>query len=179
MNMWFAIRLRSNFERLADANLRARGVESFLPLYRSVRRWPTRTRIVELPLFPGYLFCRFDSVERNQVLTAPGVIGVVGAGATPLPVDPAEIAAIRAISESRLFAQPWPFLRSGARIRLVEGPLSGVEGIVLETRNDLRLVVSVTLLQRSVAVEIERSWVQPLGKSAAGHTASRRAAAGE
>jgi transcription antitermination factor NusG len=118
---------------------------------------------LDLPLFPGYLFSRFDVGNRLPILTTPGVISIVGAGKTPLPVDDEEIDAIRAILRSGLTAQPWPFLCVGSRVYLEGGPLAGVEGIITNTDKVYRLVVSVSLLQRSVAVEIDREWARPIG----------------
>jgi transcription antitermination factor NusG len=117
---------------------------------------------LDLPLFPGYLFCRFDVRDRLPILTTPGVISIVGAGKTPVPVDDEEIEAIRAILRSGLAAQPWPFLRVGSKVYVEGGPLAGVEGIIANTDKVYRLVVSVSLLQRSVAVEINREWARPI-----------------
>ena len=160
---WYAIRVQSKFENLASVTLHGKGYEEFLPLYRSRRRWSDRVKELDLPLFPGYLFCRFDVHDRLlPILTTPGVISIVGAGKTPVPVDDEEIGAIRAILCSGLLAQPWPFLRVGSKVYLEGGPLAGVEGIITNTDKVYRLVVSVSLLQRSVAVEINREWARPI-----------------
>jgi transcription antitermination factor NusG len=143
--------------------LRGKGYQEFLPLYRSKRRWSDRVKELDLPLFPGYLFCRFDVHGRLlPILTTPGVIGIVGAGKTPLPIDDEEIESVRAILRSGLKAQPWPFLRVGSKVYIEAGPLAGVEGIITNTDKVYRLVVSVSLLQRSVACEIEREWARPI-----------------
>ncbi|MBZ5586328.1 MAG: hypothetical protein LAQ30_29905 [Acidobacteriia bacterium] len=160
---WYAIRIQSRLGSVASATLRGKGYEEFLPLYRSRRRWSDRVKELELPLFPGYLFCRFDVSDRLMpILTTPGVIGIVGAGKTPVPVDDEEIGAIRAILRSGLAAQPWPFLQVGAKVYIERGPLAGVEGIIANTDKVYRLVVSVNLLQRSVAVEVDREWARPI-----------------
>lgn len=159
---WFALQLRSHHEKIAAAALRNKGYEEFLPLYSCQRQWSDRVKRIELPLFPGYLFCRFNPQDRLPILTTPGVILIVGFGKTPVPVDDEEIAAIRAIVNSQLPAQPWPMLRCGQRVRINAGPLRGVEGIFTRHKDRDHLVVSVTLLQRSVAVEIDRTWVLPL-----------------
>jgi transcription antitermination factor NusG len=164
---WFAVRVRSNFEKPAAEALRGRGYEEFLPVYRALRVWPTRIREVEVPLFPGYLFCRFNPADRLPILTTPGVVHIVGVGKTPSPVDNEELAAVRRILDSRLLAEPWPFVNVGERVLVVHGSLNGLEGIIVSLKKNCRLVVSVTLLQRSVAVEIDRSWIQPF--SDAGH----------
>jgi len=160
---WYAIRIQSRLGSVAAATLRGKGYQEFLPLYRSRRRWSDRIKELELPLFPGYLFCRCDVSDRLMpILTTPGVIGIVGAGKTPVPIDEEEIEAIRAIVRSGLVAQPWPFLRVGSKVYIEGGPLAGLEGIITSTAKVYRLIVSVNLLQRSVAVEIDRGWARPI-----------------
>ena len=159
--LWYAIRVQSKLGNLASATLRGKGYEEFLPLYRSRRRWSDRVKELDLPLFPGYLFCRFDVYDRLPILTTPGVISIVGAGKTPIPVSDDEIAAIQAVIRSGLAAMPWPCLTVGSRILIERGPLAGLEGIALDVDRKYRLIVSVPLLQRSVAVEIDRGWARP------------------
>lgn len=174
---WYALRVQSRLSSLASTTLRGKGYEEFLPLYRSRRKWSDRIKELELPLFPGYLFCRFDVSDRLMpILTTPGVIGILGAGKTPVPVDIEEIEAIRAILRSGLAAQPWPLLRVGAKVYIERGPLAGLEGIVINTDKVYRLIVSVSMLQRSVAVEIDREWARPIadGNGAPRRTLSER-----
>ena len=159
---WFAVRVKSRSEKSVAAIARYNGFEQFLPLYRSRRRWSDRVKSLDLPLFPGYVFCRIDPECRLQLLTVPGVQYIVGAGKTPLPVNNAEIAALQVAAQSGLPAEPWPFLRAGQRVLLEDGPLAGLEGLLVEIRKNYRLLLSVTLLNRSVAVEIDRDWVTPL-----------------
>ncbi len=160
---WYALRVHSKLASFVSAVLRGKGYEEFLPLCRSRRHWSDRVKDIEVPLFPGYLFCRFDPGDRQvPVLTTPGVIGIVSAGKTPIPVTEEEIESIRRIVYSGLAAQPWPFLGVGSRIRIDRGPLAGIEGVVTQPGKEYRLIVSITLLQRSVAVEIDRGWVRPL-----------------
>lgn len=160
---WYALRIQSRLGTVASTTLRGKGYQEFLPLYCSRRRWSDRIKEIELPLFPGYLFCRFDVSDRLMpILTTPGVIGIVGAGRTPVPLDDEEIEAVRAILRSGLAAQPWPLLSVGSKVYLERGPLAGVEGIITNTDKVYRLVVTVSLLQRSVAVEIDREWARPL-----------------
>ena len=160
--MWYALRVRSNFERLTATHLENRGYAPFLPVYRSRRAWSDRLKEIDLPLLPGYVFCQLDIHKRLPVLSTPGVVSIVGAGKRPIPVETEEIAALRAISSSDRPAEPWPFLRSGQQVRIVRGPFEGTEGILIQTRKCYRIVVSVTLLQRSVSVEIDRDWVVPV-----------------
>ena len=159
---WFALRVKSRFEKVVATVARNKGFEEFLPLYQSRRRWSDRLKSVELPLFPGYIFCRLDPQHRLPLLTIPGVLHFVGIGKMPSPIEDTEIAAIQAAVRSGLLMDPWPFLEVGQRLRLEEGPLAGVEGILVGTSKRQRLVVSVTLLRRSVAVAIERHWATPL-----------------
>jgi transcription antitermination factor NusG len=145
---------------VADA-LAGKGYEEFLPLHRERRRWSDRVVSLQLPLFPGYVFCRFDAQYRLPILTTPGVMHVISACKSPQAVDDDEIAALRIMVASRLQLEPWPFLHVGRRVQIVAGPLAGAEGILLSARKPQRLVVSLTLLQRSVAVEIPESCVWP------------------
>ena len=158
---WYALRIKSRCEKLVATIARNKGFEEFLPLYQSRRRWSDRLKSVELPLFPGYLFCRLDPQYRLPLLTIPGVLHFVGVGKIPLPIDDREIAGIQAAVRSGLVTEPCPFLEVGQRVRMQDGPLEGLEGI-LTSKQQNRLIVSVTLLKRSVAVAIERHWVAPL-----------------
>ena len=160
---WFAIRVKSNFEMTVATVVHQKGFEEFLPLYRSCHRWSDRKKTVDLPLFPGYIFCRIDPNFRLPILTIPGVLHFIGIGKVPVPIDDFEIAAIQNAVHSGLRAEPWEYLNVGQLVRVDHGPLAGLEGILIETRKQFRVVVSLTLLQRSVAVEIERNWVTPLG----------------
>jgi len=162
-SLCYALFTQSRLAGLTSSMLRQKGYEVFLPSYSSKRRWSDRMKVVEAPLFPGYMFCRFDVRDRLPVLSTPGMISIVGAGAKPIPVDEEEIAAVRQIVRAGLATQTWPFLRAGARVRVHSGPLRGLEGILVNTDKIDRLVVSVTLLQRSVAVEIDRQWASPCG----------------
>lgn len=160
--LWYALRVKSRHENVVAAHLRARGFESLLPLYKCRRRWSDRFKEMELPLFPGYVFCQFNQQNRLPILTVPGIVHVVGVGKTPLPIDDAEIAAILTTVKSGLPSRPWPFLQIGNKVRIEYGPLNGVEGILVGFRGHQRLVLSVTLLQRSVAVQVDEAWITPL-----------------
>jgi len=116
---------------------------------------------IRLPLFPGYLFCRFDVNRRLPILVTEGIIRIVGIGRTPYPVDEHEIRALQAVVVSKLEAQPWSYLNAGQKVRIEQGVLAGVEGILISFKGSHKLVVSVSLLKRSVAVEVDRSWVLP------------------
>lgn len=159
---WFAVQARPNREKLVASLLSRKGFTVFLPLYSTRRRWSDRYKNIQSALFPGYVFCRFDPWRRMPILTTAFVHSIVGFGDSLAEVDETEIQAVQAIVNSGLGVEPWPYLRAGERVRINSGPLFGVEGIFLETKNRSRVVVSVTLLQRSVAVEIDRSWVLPV-----------------
>jgi transcription antitermination factor NusG len=156
---WFALQVRSRYESVAATFLLGKGYEWFLPTYLCRRQWSDRIKKIELPLFPGYLFCRFNPQDRLPILTIPGVISVVGIAKNPTPVDESEIASLRVLAKSGLPREPWPYLQAGQRVRIEHGPLCGLEGILLQLKGRHRITLSVTLLQRSVAVEIDSAWV--------------------
>ncbi|MGH9786182.1 MAG: transcription termination/antitermination protein NusG [Terriglobia bacterium] len=162
---WYALRTRHQHEKCVSAGLRNMGYQEFLPLYAVHRRHHGSLRQSLFPLFPGYVFCQFDFGLRLPVLKIPGVVHVVNAGKEPAPVPEEEIAAVQMIVQSGLSSQPWPFLQLGHRVEIAKGPLSGAEGILVRFKSDHRLVVSVAMLQRSVAVEIEGDWVRPLAET--------------
>jgi transcription antitermination factor NusG len=159
---WFVLRVKSRAEHVVATMARNRGFEEFVPFYRCRRRWSDRNKTVEAPLFPGYVFCRLHPQYRLPLLTIPGALHFVGIGKVPVAIQDCEIAAIQAAVRSGLSIEPWSFLRVGESVRLEEGPLAGVEGILIDVRKQHRIVVSVNLLRRSVAVEIDREWVTPL-----------------
>lgn len=156
---WFAVQVRSQREKTTAAFLHSEGYHCLLPLGKSRRRWSDRSRILDVPLFAGYLFCRFDPNYRLPILKAPGVIQIVGIGKRPVSVDADELAALQHLGKSGLAAQPFPFQRVGQRVRIEYGPLKGVTGVIVNIKSQCKLVLSVTLLQRSVAVEVEREWL--------------------
>lgn len=159
---WYALYVRSRHEKVVEGGLRGKGYTAFSPFYRTKRKRVDRIAAIDVPLFPGYVFCLFDPTKRLPILTTPGIVGIVGPGNRPEPVDDTEIASIRTLALSGRPVQPWPFLRSGQRVRLQAGPLVGAEGIFLRVKDEYHLVVSVTLLQRSVSVMVEKEFVSPL-----------------
>jgi len=159
---WYALQVRSRKESAVATELQAKGFECFLPIYTSVRQWSDRVKQVELPLFPGYLFCRFGLSNRQPLVVTTGVLQIVGIGKSPAPLDDAEINALQLAAASELPRQPWPYLSAGTRVRVIHGNLSGLDGILINFKGNHRVVLSVSLLQRSVALEIDLSWVMPL-----------------
>jgi len=158
---WYALHVKSHAERSVARALAERGYEHFLPLSACRRRWSDRMKVVELPLFPNYLFSRITASSAGRVIDTPGVIRIVGAANVPLPIEDEEIAALKQIVASNLSAEPWPFLHVGQPVTITAGPLSGLSGVLVRVASRDRLVVSVSLLQRSVAVAIDEAWVAP------------------
>lgn len=157
---WFGIHVKSRCEVRAFDDLCLRGFEAFLPLWSVRRRWSDRIKMLELPLFPGYLFCRFALPDRFKVLNANGVAQIVGIGKEPVPISETEIHSIQTLVASKFALTPWPYLKVGQQVRIDNGPLSGVEGIVVNAEDGRsRVIVSVTMFLRSVAVEVERDWI--------------------
>ena len=156
---WFAILARTGREKNATILLENAGYECYLPVVKFTRQWSDRLKEIELPLFPGYLFCRMNPHNRLPVLMTPGVIQIVGIGKTPIPVEEQEIDAIQRVGKSGISLMPWPYLQVGHVARIEDGPLRGMTGIVIRIKSGLKLVLSVSLLQRSIAVEIDRSWI--------------------
>lgn len=156
---WFALGVRPRHEKTVLRLLGDKGYETFLPSYTRRHKYATRVRSFELPLFPGYVFCRLDPVVRLPILTTPGVLQVVGAGRVPVPVNEDEITSIRRAVEARVPLTPMPYFHAGQRVRVTSGPLAGVEGSIMSAREPVRLVLSMTLLQRSVLVEIDADCV--------------------
>ena len=154
---WFAVQVRARREKLVQMQLERKDHECFLPLYTTKKPGYDRIRQKEIPLFPGYLFCRLDPVKRLPVLTTPGVMQIVGVAREPVPVDDSEIKAIHRVVLSGLSARPYPYqhLQIGQRVCIEHGPLSGLEGPIIRFKNGQRLIVSVTLLRRSVSVDID------------------------
>jgi len=162
---WYAVQVASRCEKSVACGLALRGFEEFLPLYRSRRKWSDRFQDVELPLFTGYVFCRLDIARRLPLLLIPGVVRIVGLGKTPIPVDDSEIAAVQAVIKSGVLAQPWPFLKTGEQVTIEEGPLRHVTGIIGVIDGTERLIVSISLLQRSLAVTLPRRSIRPASAS--------------
>ena len=164
---WFAVITKPQHEfRVAEGLKTATEAEVFLPTYQNKRRWSDRVKILDTPLFSGYVFARFAWPEyRVPVLRIAGVRSIVGFGneAASLPDD--QIESIRTLVNSPFPVRPWPFLKAGTRVRVEHGPLRGAEGIVLERKDEWIMVVSVEMLQRSIAVELDRSVLKRMGSA--------------
>lgn len=158
-SLWYALQVRSRKEASTSLQLQGLGYECFLPTYKCQRQWSDRVKELEQPLFPGYLFCRFDFHNRRSLVMTPGVIQIVGNGKTPLPVADDEIKTIQLAVASEAPRQPWPYIAVGEQVRVNYGSLRGLEGILINFKGSHRVVLSISLLQRSVAVEVDLAWV--------------------
>ncbi len=156
---WFVVHGKTGHERSIGTALATMAFEVFLPARRVKRQWSDRIKQSTTPLFPGYLFCRFDIHDKLNVLKTPGVISIVGIGKEPVPVTDEEVRNVRIMVDSGVSAYPWPYIRVGRPIAISDGPLRGLHAIVLEENASTRkLIVSVELLNRSVAVDIPPEW---------------------
>jgi transcription antitermination factor NusG len=161
-DQWFAVYTRAHHEKNVAEQLRCRGIEHFLPLYTSARRWKDRVKVLQMPLFAGYLFVRVFPSQFLDVLRTHGVSMLVGSP-KPLPLAEKEIVQLRTWLSLSLAVEPNPYLRVGQLVRVRRGPLTDVEGILVRKKNALRLVVSIDLIQRSVALEIDAADIVPVG----------------
>lgn len=158
---WYVFRVRSRHEKLVSASLRRNGYEEFLPLTKSRRKWADRFRVIEIPLFPGYIFCYTERPQLGRILCTYGIIDVVRAGSFPIPANRAEIENLRTATEAKLKLESYSYIdpATSKQLRIMSGPLTGLEGMVVEVRGKERLILSVELLRRSVLVELPVSCV--------------------
>ena len=159
---WWALYTRHQHEKTVAEVLRLKGVEVFLPLYASMRRWRDRSKLLYLPLFPGYVFVRGILGHRIHVMTTPGVHMILSQGDRAAAIPEDEIQAIRQTVEGNYQVEPHPFLKCGERVRVRRGSLMGVEGILVRKKNVFRLILSVEMLAQAVAVEIDAADVEPV-----------------
>jgi transcription antitermination factor NusG len=154
---WFALQTRPKNEKQVERLLTHKGYECCLPMYRQKRRWSDRAIEIELPLFPMYVFCRFVSSAVGKAISTPGVTRIVGFGGEPAEVTSEEIGALQLLGQSSLLREPWAYIPNGTLVQVETGPLTGARGIFCSCDDKRRLVVSVTLLQRSVAVQLDET----------------------
>jgi transcription antitermination factor NusG len=152
---WFAVQVRTGREHVAAHHMRSRGYHVFLPCYTERRRWSDRFKDVECALFAGYVLCLIDGEVVAKLITSPGVIRVVSDGQRPAAIPHEEIEAIRRLVETGMKVEPWQGLQAGQRVRIDRGPLRGIDGVVLSVKGRHRLIVSISVLKRSVAVELD------------------------
>lgn len=158
---WYVLFVRSNQERRVATRLQAREIEHFLPCYESVRQWKDRRVKLEVPLFPGYLFVRLPFLERMKALTIANVVSLVGTRNLASAVSDEEIAWIKLGIEHGK-AEPYPYLKVGHRVVVIEGVMCGMEGVLVRKRNDTRIAVSVDSIARSFVVEVDASCLRPV-----------------
>ena len=159
---WYVLFVRSNQEKRVAQRLHQGGIEHFLPCYRSLRQWKDRRVTIEAPLFPGYLFVKLPLLQRMRALTVPNVVSLVGTRNVPSAISEEEMKWVRRGAEEGK-AMPHPFLKVGERVAIVTGVMAGMEGILLRRQNSDWVVVSLTAIARSFAVEVDASWIKPLG----------------
>jgi transcription antitermination factor NusG len=151
---------------MVSEQLQQKGYEQFLPMYMSRRLWTDRVKVLQLPLFAGYMFCRFDIEKRLAILRTPGVVNIVGKGPVPVAVDPRQVEAVRLAVTSGQSVKPWTGLQAGQKVRVELGPLRGVVGTLLRYKNEAQLILQVDLMQRAMSVEVDETWVAPCEQSA-------------
>lgn len=152
---WYAAYTYARHEKRVAEHLQRIGVESYLAIYTATRQWNKRRVQVEMPLFPGYVFVRIPLAERLRVLSAPSVAYLVGMKGEPVPLADEEIEPIRSCLSRQLKAEPFAYLNAGSRVRVVAGPLCGLEGVIVRRHSNARFVVSIDLIMRSIAIDIE------------------------
>jgi transcription antitermination factor NusG len=160
---WYALTVPYQHERQTEKALQSKGLETLLPVYRSRRQWSDRVKDVEIPLFAGYVLCHFDLNDRIHVMDTPGVARIVGFGGMPAALEDSEIGSIQQMVLSKLPLAPWPYLKAGDRVRVEHGPMRGQEGTLVRTKDSLHLVINIDVLQRSVAVQVDREAIVPIG----------------
>ncbi len=161
---WFAVYTKHQHEKKTAEILASKGIEVFLPLYQTVRRWKDRNKVLALPLFPSYLFLNSELQNKSEILATPGVFSLVESAGRACPIPDLEIEAIRRLMHCQTPVEPHPFLQHGDTVLVKSGPLAGIRGILVQFRNRYRIVLSVNLLQRSLAIEIDVSSVEKSGE---------------
>jgi transcription antitermination factor NusG len=159
---WYALKVRSRFESIVARNSTVKGYDVFLPTYMRKSEWSDRFKTDEYPLFPGYLFCRFDIQQPLPILLMPGVQFIVGAGSVPEPIPELQIQALRRVIGCDTGYEPHAYLAAGQRVRITCGALRGLTGQIIQTKVSCLLVISVNLLRRGVAVNVEQAWLEPV-----------------
>jgi transcription antitermination factor NusG len=161
---WYAVYTRSRHEKRVREQCERRSIESFLPLYETVHRWKDRRMRIQLPLFSSYVFVRIDLFHRLDMLQIPGIVRLVGFNGQPTALNEEEIEALQKGLSGGICTKPHPYLTRGRRVRIKDGPLAGLEGILLRRKGNLRVVISISLLQRSIAVDADLADLEPVSE---------------
>jgi transcription antitermination factor NusG len=159
---WYAAYTLANHEKRVAQQLEERCIHSFLPTYQSVRRWKDRRKLLEFPLFPSYVFVQMTASNRLDLLRLPGLLGLVCFQGKPAPVESGEIKNLRQGLAGRTVLHPHPYLKAGRKVRILSGAMAGVEGVLVRKKDCTRVVLSISLLQRSVSVDIDEADVEPI-----------------
>jgi transcription termination/antitermination protein NusG len=159
---WYAVCTVSRHEKVVARQMNGSGLDHFLPLYRSVRRWKDRRKELELPLFPGYIFVRIPLRDRLQVQKLTGVLQIVSFNGKPAPLPESEIEVLRNGLARNAWLEPHPYLKVGRRVRVRSGPMAGVDGILVRRKDKCRIVLSVELIRQAVALEVDSDDVEPV-----------------
>lgn len=159
---WFALTVKSRHERAVSEQLAACSLEAYVPIFRSMRRWSDRVKAIQVPLFPQYVFSRFPVERRLTVIAFPSVSSIVSFGGVPCSITQREIDTLKLLTSQDYPLMPWPFVRMGQRVRVRQGPLFGLEGVLVREKAAYRVVVNVEMLERAVAVELERDLLEPV-----------------
>jgi transcription antitermination factor NusG len=162
---WYAAYTKHQHEKRVADSFKNKGFEVFFPVYVAAHRWKDRTQMVTLPLFPCYIFLRTDLERKLEILRTPGVFGLVGNAGRATSIPDGDLDLVRRVTTDRTRVAPHPFLKCGDRVRVCVGPLAGAEGILVKVKNRYRVVVSVELLQKAVAVEVDHSVLERVGAS--------------
>jgi transcription antitermination factor NusG len=158
---WYALYTCPRHEKRVAEQIEQRSISCFLPVYRSVRRWKDRRKELELALFPGYVFVRIDLKDRLRVLQLTSVVRFVSFNGQPVPLPEGEVESLMNGLSSGICAEPHPYLRVGRRVRVRNGPMAGMQGILVRRKDRFRVVLSLDLIMRSVAVEVDESDIEP------------------
>jgi transcription antitermination factor NusG len=161
--LWYAAYTRSRHEKFVADQLQRKQIETFLPLYETLRRWKNGDHRVQLPLFPGYAFVRIALRDRMEVLKVPGVVRLIGFNGTPTALEDEEVESLRRALAAGVRGAPHSYLTVGRRVRITAGPLTGLEGILLRRKGNCRVVLSIDLIQRSMLVDVEADAFETAG----------------
>ena len=159
---WYTLRTKSRHEFIVRNYMQRKGFEVFLPTYSKLRQWSDRRKHIEFPLFSGYCFVRFSHRDRMHVMRGPGVAGIVGLRGRGISIPEEEIRAIRKVTESGLAYDPFPYLQEGMRVQVINGPLSGIQGVLFSKHANHRLIIGINLLKQGASVEIYAEDVLPI-----------------
>jgi len=162
---WYAVYTRARHEQKANERLLEKKIETFLPLIERWSRRKDRRKRIQIPLFPGYLFVRalLEAQIHLEILKTDGVVQILGNNENPIPIPGEQIRAIQSLIQNGVAIERHPYLKEGMKVRVVNGPLTGIEGILVKTQTKKnRLIISVDLLQESVSVEIDDVDIEPI-----------------